>query len=295
LNEAHNAALGYAHRGWRVFPLQGVIDGTCTCRRDECSSPGKHPLVRRGLYEGTTDATKIQSWWRRWPHANVGIATGPDSGLLVIDVDLPRAEASLQRLQDLDRRLPPTLTARTGGGGLHLYFRHPERTLPNTTGRLPGLQETLAGIDVRAEGGYVVAPPSAHISDGMYLWVDANQALTELPHWIEEPERAPLSGLGAGPADYEGNGSAYGLAVFTGELAQLRSAAPGTRNHALNRSAFAIGQVVAGGELDERHARVELLETALVIGLPEPEARQTLDSGFTAGAREPRSAPHRLQ
>jgi hypothetical protein len=212
----------------------------------------------------------------------------------VIDIDLPQAEASLQRLQELHRQLPPTLTTRTGGGGLHLYFRHPERALRNTTGRLPGLEEQLPGIDVRAEGGYVVAPPSTHISSGKYLWIDANQTLAELPDWIEEPGPGPLSGLAAGPADYEGNGSAYGLAVLTGELTQLRAASPGTRNHALNRAAFAVGQVVGGGELNERHARLELLDAALAIGLPEADARQTLDSGFTAGAREPRSAPHRL-
>jgi hypothetical protein len=109
-----------------------------------------------------------------------------------------------------------------------------------------------------------------------------------------EPERAPLYGLAAGPAKYEGNGSAYGLAVLHGELEQLRTTTPGTRNRALNRAAFAVGQIVAGGELNERHARLELLGAALAIGLPEPEARQTLDSGFTAGAREPRSAPRRL-
>ena len=295
MNEVHDAALGYAQRGWRVFPLQGIVDGACSCNRDECSSPGKHPLVRRGLYEGTTDPAKISAWWRRWPHANIGLATGHDSGLLVIDVDFPKAEASMQRLKDLDRELPATITVRTGGGGLHLYFRHPDRMLPNTTGRIPGLDEQLPGMDVRAEGGYVVAPPSQHHSSGKYRWVDANADLAELPDWIVEPERTHTSLGATGRADYDGNGSAYGLAVLAGELDQLRTATPGTRNHALNRCAFAVGQVVAGGELEERHARRELLSTALVIGLPEPEARQTLDSGFTAGAREPRSAPHRVR
>jgi hypothetical protein len=151
----------------------------------------------------------------------------------------------------------------------------------------------MAGIDVRAKSGYVVAPPSLHIS-GKYSWINAHASAMDLPDWIEEPERTPLSAGAAGPADYDGNGSAYGLAVLSGELAQLRTAAPGTRNHALNRSAFAVGQVVGGGELDESHARSELLNSALAIGLPEPEARQTLDSGFTAGGREPRSARHRL-
>ena len=246
MTELVNAALAYAHRGWHVFPLQGIKDGSCTCGREECSSPGKHPLVSHGLYEGTNETHN-------------------------------------------------TLTARTGGGGLHFYFIHPERTLPNTTGRLPGLDETLEGIDVRARGGYVVAPPSLHISGGKYLWIDANQPIVELPDWIEEPERPATTLAAAGKAEYEGNGSAYGLAVLTGELDQLRTATPGTRNHALNRAAFAVGQVVAGGELEESHARTELLATALAIGLPEPEARQTLDSGLTAGAREPRSAPHRLK
>ena len=295
MNEVHDAALGYAQRGWRVFPLQGIVDGACSCQRDECSSPGKHPLVRRGLYEGTTDPAKISAWWRRWSHANIGIATGHDSGLLVIDVDLPKADRSMQRLKELDRELPATFAVRSGGGGLHLYFHHPERVLPNTTGRIPGLDEPMAGIDVRAEGGYVVAPPSRHHSSGKYLWVDANADLAELPDWIEEPESAPLSQGAAGPADYDGDGSAYGLAVLAGELEQLRDATPGTRNHALNRAAFALAQVVAGGELEQRRARSELLNTALAIGLPEPEARQTLDSGFTAGSREPRSAPHRVR
>lgn len=293
MNEVHDAALTYGHRGWRVFPLNGIVNGICTCRRD-CSSPGKHPLVRRGLYEGTIDAQKISAWWTRWPNANIGIATGPDSGLLVVDVDLPAAESSFKRLKELHRELPATLTARTGGGGLHHYFSHPDRVLPNTTGRLPGILETLAGIDVRAHGGYVVAPPSLHISSGKYLWVDANVAPADLPDWIEEPERPATTLAAAGKADYESNGSAYGLTVLTGELAQLRAATPGTRNHALNRAAFAVGQVVAGGELEERHGRAELLAAALEIGLPEPEARQTLDSGFSAGAYEPRSAPHRL-
>lgn len=295
LSELLSAALAYAHRGWRVFPLQGIVNQACTCGQAECSSPGKHPLVRHGLYEGTIDAKRIESWWRHWPAANIGITTGPDSGLLVIDIDLPKAEPSLQRLEQFGRALPQTLTARTGGGGLHLYFVHPEQSLPNTTGRLPGLDESLFGIDVRARGGYVVAPPSLHISSGKYLWMDANRPLAELPHWIEEPERQATALAAAGKADYDGDGSAYGLAVLTGELDQLRLARAGSRNHSLNRAAFAVGEVVAGGELQEAHARNELLRVALSIGLPEPEARQTLDSGFTAGAREPRSAPHRLR
>lgn len=287
-------ALRYVTRGWRVFPVHGLVDGVCSCERQECSSPGKHPLTRHGLYDATTDSGTIERWLQTWPFANIAIATGRDSGLVVVDVDLPKAKPSLQQLENLQRELPPTLSVRTGGGGLHLYFAHPERNLPNTTGRIPGIDEALPGIDVRAHGGYAVAPPSLHISSGRYVWIEPDQPLAELPDWFREPERAPLSTLAAGPADYDGDGSAYGLHVLDAELAQLRAALIGTRNHALNRAGFAVAQVVAGGELDEHHARAELLAAALAIGLPEPESRQTLDSAFRAGSREPRSAPHRL-
>jgi hypothetical protein len=287
-------ALRYIKRGWRVFPVHGLTDGHCSCERPECSSPGKHPLTRHGLYDATTDADNVKRWFDTWPHANIAIATGRESDLVVVDIDLPKAEPSLVRLEDLGRALPETLAVLTGGGGRHLYFSHPHRPIPNTSGRLPGIVESLPGLDVRSGGGYVVAPPSLHISSNRYEWKDPGASIKALPDWFKEPERAPLSALAAGPADYTGDGSAYGLYVLGAELSELRAAVRGTRNHTLNRSAFAVAQVVAGGELDEHHARSELLETAVAIGLPEPESRQTLDSAFRAGAREPRSAPHRL-
>lgn len=293
-NMMRSEALRYIERGWRIFPVHGLVEGRCSCERPDCSSPGKHPLTRHGLYNATTDAGTVERWFETWAFANTAIATGRESDLVVVDIDLPKAEPSLERLQELDRALPETLTILTGGGGRHLYFSHPHRPIPNTSGRLPGITESLPGLDVRSDGGYVVAPPSLHVSGRRYEWSTREASINALPDWFREPERAPLSTLAVGPADYTGNGSAYGLYVLGAELAQLRAAVPGTRNHALNRSAFAVAQVVAGGELDEHHARSELLTTALSIGLPEPESRQTLDSAFRAGARDPRSAPHRL-
>ena len=288
------AALDYVGRGWRVFPVHGIFNGRCTCGHDECSSPGKHPLTRRGLYDATTDEATVREWFRRWRRANVAIATGQDSRLLVVDIDMPKAIPSIDKLAAADRALGNTLTAATGGGGMHLYFAHPGRYLPNTSGRIPGFDGELPGIDIRSDGGYVVAPPSAHHSGGHYSWMNLATPIASLPAWVKEPDRTPLSGASATPAEFSGGGSAYGLHVLDAELDQLRRTGPGARNHQLNRAAFAIGQVVAGGELDEGAARTSLLSTALQIGLPEPEARQTIDSGFRGGAREPRSAPHRL-
>lgn len=292
LSPPGRAALDYARRGWRVFPLHTIVCGACTCGQPECSSPGKHPLVRRGLYEATTDENLIREWWRGWRRANVGVVTGAESGIAVIDVDLPTALASLDCLIGADPGR--TLTGVTGGGGMHLFYATEDAELGNSVGRLPGLDDDLPGIDLRANGGYVVAPPSVHRTGGRYSWLDEGRHLAPTPSWLRQPPRRVAALRSAQPARFTGDGTAYGTAVLRAELQQLRGAAVGTRNHALNRAAFSAAQVVAGGELGEAAARRSLLGTALGIGLDEAEARQTIESGFAAGLRSPRCAPHRL-
>ena len=287
-----DAALEYAHRGWRVFPLHGIVNGVCTCGRTECSSAGKHPLVRKGLYEATTDMDKIRSWWKRWWSANIGIATGFESGIAVVDIDLPLAFSSFDRLIG---ELPVTLTALTGGGGLHLIYRCSDSALGNAAGRLPGIDEELPGIDLRANGGYVVAAPSVHRSGGQYEWAWPARSLVPTPDWLKQAERASVDVAGAKPVELEGDGTPYGLRVLADEVLRLRGAQVGTRNHELNRCTFVLAQLVAGSELQESLVRSSLLETGLSIGLAEPEVRQTIDSAFEAGLRSPRVAPHRLK
>jgi hypothetical protein len=291
VNLLREAALGYAHRGWRVFPLHGIVNGACTCGRSDCSSAGKHPLVRRGLYEATTELDQIASWWRRWRSANVGVATGAQSGIVVIDIDLPSALASLDRLTDVE--LPATLTGLTGGGGLHLIYRCTNATLGNSAGRLPGVDGELPGIDLRGNGGYIVGPPSVHRSGTRYEWLDARRDPASAPDWLKQPERSYVELGDVASVDFTGDGTPYGLAVLGDELGRVRAAQVGTRNHQLNRSAFVLARLVAGGELLESAVRSALLGVALEIGLDEPESRQTIDSAFDAGLRQPRVAPHR--
>ncbi len=286
------AALGYAHRGWRVFPLHGIVNGACTCGRPECGSQGKHPLVRRGLYEATTDAAQIDRWWRRWRSANVGIATGADSGIVVIDIDLPAANVSLGAL--LEKGLPTTLTGLTGGGGVHLVYASRDPELGNSAGRLPGLDDELPGIDLRGNGGYIVAAPSVHRSGSCYQWLEANVPTTGAPPWLKRPERAHSELAELKPPMFDGDGTPYGLAVLRDEVETLGAAQVGTRNHQLNRATFVLAQLVAGGELLEGPVREAVLSTALAIGLDEAESRQTIDSAFEAGSRAPRVAPHRM-
>jgi bifunctional DNA primase/polymerase-like protein len=121
------AALAYSRRGLTVFP---------------CEPGGKKPLTYNGFYDATTDPRRIRTWWRRWPDANIGIPTGERSGLLVLDVDLDAGGSeSLARLEQVNGPLPKTAKARTGGGGVHVFFRYPTgETVRNSAGRLgPGL------------------------------------------------------------------------------------------------------------------------------------------------------------
>jgi putative DNA primase/helicase len=116
------------------------------------------------MKNATTDEKTIRTWYGQMPTANVGIATGTRSGLLVIDVDVDKGgKSSLSKLERDAGNLPATLTSRTGGGGYHFLYECPGRGCRNRAGVLPG-------IDVRGDGGYIVAPPSTHRSGRSYAW-----------------------------------------------------------------------------------------------------------------------------
>ena len=158
-------ALKYAQRGWVVFPVHGIVDGCCTCGAVDCNSPGKHPIFSGGVKNATTDTATIRDWWTSHPNANVAIATGDPSGLFVIDVDIgpgKHGEESLAALEKRIGRLPTDAVVRTGSGGLHYYFAMSNQPIRNSAGKLS------PNIDVRGTGGYVVAPPSTHLSGHRY-------------------------------------------------------------------------------------------------------------------------------
>ena len=152
-----------------------------------CEPGAKRPLTRNGHWDATTDPRVIERWWKRWPSANVGIPTGEKSGVVVLDVDVDGGPESLSRLERVGVPVPKTARARTGGGGIHLFFRYPRGTeIRNSTGLLG------PGLDVRGEGGYVVVPPSR--TQSSYQWVDSS-ALAEASWLIErlaEGEEATL-------------------------------------------------------------------------------------------------------
>ena len=189
---AQEAALEYAKRGWSVIPVG----------RD------KKPLVHWKEYQARpADAAMINRWWFAFREANVGIVTGKVSGLAVIDVEK----------DGIHQNFPKTVTAESGGGGRHYYYRYPKkRDLRNGT-RLPG----FACVDLRAEGGYVVAPPSVHPSGDHYRWINApdDTELAEFPLDILREWKIPSTPQAPSQATFNLEGSRNdATARFVGSL-----------------------------------------------------------------------------
>jgi hypothetical protein len=292
MNALLDAALGYAARGIPIYPvhwpraLTGGAGLACSCRHGvACDRPAKHPLVRRGINDASTSPAQLERWWRRWPQANLGLATGIVFDAL--DVDGPAGLAALRQLaRPAGLRLPGPLVA-TGGGGWHHWFT------PTGLGNRP--PRGLTHVDWRGLGGCVLAPPSRHISGGTYRWlVDLNAApLPELPVALRallDPD-PPTPGRPADPGRPPALGHPYGRRVLAAELAALGRATPGHRNRTLNRCAFKVYRYVAGGLLDDQEVTLAFTTAALAIGLGAAEIGRTLASARTAGLANPRTVP----
>jgi len=157
-------ALALARRGMAVFP---------------CAVRDKTPLTEHGCRDASIDLEVVERWWHQEPNANIGIATGAVSHCFVLDVDGEKGENALKQLEAEFGQLPPTVESITGGGGRHLFFELPGTTVRNSTSKIG------SGIDIRGEGGYVVAPPSIHPSGRAYAWgVDSAGTLAQAPAWL---------------------------------------------------------------------------------------------------------------
>jgi hypothetical protein len=155
------SATTYIDRGWRVFPLHSISPvGQCTCHSPTCRQKGNHPIRPAGIRGATTRLRDVLDWWEDDPDANIGIATG--TGLLVIAVD-PERHGSLDALPI--NPIPLTGLVNSGNAGWHLYFTYNKNILMNSQ------QDALGpGLDLLADGSYVVAPPSMHPSGQRLAW-----------------------------------------------------------------------------------------------------------------------------
>lgn len=180
-SESKLAALAYVDQRRFIVPVYGLAGGECRCGRgSKCGHPGKHPissLARNGVLNATRSEATIERWWERIPSIeNLGIVPGP-SGLVVLDVD-PRngGDGSLADLVESGFDLPPTLTSATGGGGWHYVYADPERHARSW--------KAGKGLDVLAGNSMFVAPPSNHVSGGVYRWVDPEAPVADAPTWL---------------------------------------------------------------------------------------------------------------
>jgi hypothetical protein len=186
MSEAEAVTVGtevvkYAERGWAIFPCHWPVwvngQVRCSCQKPDCKDIGKHPRTARGHKDATADRARAAAYWARWPLSNIGLATGAMNGITVVDID-PRhgGDRSLVVLEQEHGPLPPTFRNRTGSGGEHIFFEY-----------VPGVgcsaSELGPGIDVKSDGGYVIAPPSQHQSGNFYS-TTAALGFAQAPQWL---------------------------------------------------------------------------------------------------------------
>jgi hypothetical protein len=284
------AALAYATLGYPVVPLHAPRPGGgCSCPAGPaCPDPGKHPRLAGWTRRAATDSAVVRDRWRRWPDANLGLATGRHFD--VLDLDGERGVEALRAVLSIAPWEHPGPVARSGSGGWHLLYA------PTGLGNRVGL---LPGVDWRGRGGLIVAPPSQHVSGRRYAWVrPLTAALPEVPAGLRRllaPPSAQRTTLppASRPAGGDGRAGRYAQAALAREAAWVRAAPPGTCNDTLNRAAFNLGQLVAAGLLDPDQVRAVLLAAALAAPATghadrARKAKATITSGLRGGAAKPR-------
>jgi putative DNA primase/helicase len=289
------AAQWYAEKlGWPVAPAHWIEPSDqCSCRDPKCSSPGKHPiasLAPHGFQDATKDLETIEKWWAQYPKANIIVPTGSPSGIWALDVDPAHGGGdSLADLEAQDELLPVSQEQITGGNGRHLMFNHPGPAFRNTAGKLG------AGLDTRGEGGYIIAAPSNHKSGNLYRWKEGQKPgqveLADVPAWLLDRLRKKEPKALSQPQTGNGDATAYVEAALAGEQQAVAKAQHSTRNHQLNSSAFALGQFVGAGLLDQGRVERALTDAAMAAGLDDIEIPKTIKSGLEAGLLEPREVP----
>lgn len=279
-----DAALGYARNGYAVFPLQ---------------PEGKTPLTAHGFKDATRDEATIRRWWQATPDANIGIATGA-SGLVVVDLDVKHEADGLRSWHDrtADLNLPEPVIAHTPSGGLHLYYQ----TDPDAD-RIGNSADEVSGIDVRGDGGYVVAPGSYTAEGFYYLDLDGPDDLPPVGQLqvvirdVVDATRPRKTRERSEHHDTASSGVPLGEsgqhAALTREIVALANRTSGGRNDQLNQAVFALAQIVAGGGLSRDLVYDAVEEACKQNGLIADDGylafRKTFDSAWESGYGQPRT------
>jgi hypothetical protein len=314
-------ALHYAARGWHVFPAPPG--------EKKSHKSAKHSDGRK--WGQTKDADEIRRDFKKWPDANIGVVCGAVSGIFVVEADTKEGHdvdgiASLTALEVEHGALPPTRQAMSPSGSVHYYFNHPGFKIKNSASAI------APGVDVRGDGGMVIAPPSVKPGKGVYKWRN-NDPIADAPQWLldriaagketiePEPElsisqrAAALVRPPGAPPDFNtarpqrdafddiadevrrhGNGSSYIDAALQGEYDAVARAPKGERNKQLNNSSLKLGHYVGGDVLDEQKVIDTMMDACKANGLlndGKDQCLATIRSGLEKGKTEPEGIPER--
>lgn len=274
-------AIRLARAGYYVFPV----------------NKDKTPIITDWPNQASIDEMQIRQWYDKPNPPNLAVITGHKSGCFCLDVDGDIGKQSLTELEEkYGQRLDIEHICSTPSNGQHYFFQMPSDTdIRNSAGKIG------KNLDIRASGGYVLVWPSVAINrfdgkTGCYRWIISalgEKGLSAAPQWLLDlitEKRIPEIPFIGNTGKATGSSSAYGFKALEEECAQIRQAAKGSRNDTLNRSAFAVFQLVAGGELSYHQAQSTLHNAALACGLGNREIQATLQSAQKRAFENPRNA-----
>ncbi|WP_425639932.1 bifunctional DNA primase/polymerase [Agrobacterium radiobacter] len=281
-------AQHYVAQGWPVFPCRSHAEERVDQATGEIITLGeKTPLTPNGFKGATRFPRIIERWWSDWPDAAVGLPTGEKTGFFALDIDnKPGGANGFDWLAEMEAEhgpLPDTARVTSPNGGLHIYFKYVVGT--RNRGALG------AGVDIRSEGGYVLAAGSTMANGRSYKWEKETREIADAPAWLLDlllPKSAPAHTQYSLSA---ATNNAYVDAAVDRELADLAGAPMGTRNNALNDAAFSIGTIVGAGALSEAEARALLQDVARGWGRDWSRCCKTIENGLKAGIQNPRHIP----
>lgn len=284
-------ALNYASQGWSVFPCRGKFPAR---PKDKGGS---------GCKDASQDHIHVFHEWMAYHGANIGIATGADSGVFVLDIDGDEGEESLRTLIAQYGDLPRTVEAITGSGGRHIYFRHPGKAVKTSA------SEVGTNLDVRGDGGYVIAPPSIHPDTlRRYEWNCDHHPdetpIADAPAWLLalaiKPEPAAPSAPSQQWHGAQAKNEPYVAAALHNAVTTISAAPIGKQDHILNKTVYGIGRLVGGGELPFERAEADLVAAGLQMAndptrepWTEADIREKVRRSLEDGMQNPKTVPER--
>lgn len=259
-----------ASHGWNVFPCHAVVDGVCTCGRTDCDSPGKHPRIANGVKGASGNPAQIEAWYRLFPNgqANWALATGVRSGVLAVDVDAKNGGyPSWERyIEESGLTVPETAVTSTGGGGRHFLFDPLGTAYGNKVNWLPG-------VDIRADGGYIMLPGSSHVSGAEYR-IEHDSRVAALPRRLA----TDLQQSSTAPSILEG----MSFADFISGVDE------GARDDTIFRMACKLRRVMGDAPVTRGFIEAYILEGAANSSPPFPEdqARRKIEQAYKQDHRD---------